>query len=68
MDSYKQEVDQVVKSIICNSEMLIKQAKMLEQACKSNDENYDELYSVMHSIMDYSNNIDTKIGEMSLIL
>lgn len=68
MDSYKQEVDLAIKNIIHNSEMLIKQAKKLEQACQSNSQEYDEIYSAMHSIMDYSKNIGTKIGEMSLFL
>lgn len=68
MDSYKQEIDLVVKSIIDNSEMLIKQAKRLEQACQADDQNYSMVYATMHNIMDYNNNIGTKIGEISFFL
>lgn len=67
MTSYKQEVDMIVKSIIHDSEMLIKQARKLEQACQLDHQNYDLMYSAMHSIMDYNNNIGTKMGEMSAL-
>lgn len=68
MGDYKKEVHLVIKSIIYNSEMLIKQAKELEQACQSDCEDYNEVYATMHRLMDHSSNIGTKIGEMSLFL
>lgn len=67
MASYKQEVNLIVKSIIRDSEMLIKQAKKLEQACQLEHQNYDVMYAAMHSMMDYNNNIGTKMGEMSVL-
>ncbi len=64
----KQELALAAKSMIYSCELLLQQAKKLEQACGGDQPSYGTVAAVMRRIMDCSSRVDRKIGELSLLL
>jgi len=68
MNHYHQKISMTVNDIIHHAHLMIEQAKKLEQASDPNRQDQEHMHAAMQNVMNCSNRIGMKIGELSLFL
>lgn len=68
MKHYHQKISITVTDIIYHAQLMIEHSKKLEQASDPDRHDQEIMHAAMQNVMNCSNRIGMKIGELSLFL